>query len=321
MVVKRKAPRDNRKLNMTWYTKAFYHVMANDKIRNAAYERAVKKLKGRTVVEIGTGPFALLSKMALDAGATRVYAIEENPISFQNAKSRYKNEKKIRFVKGFSLDVELPEKCDTILHEIIGGICSEEGVALVVNDAKERFLNQSCKRKHIFIPSGCTTFFSPAGPLYDHLSFKDIAVSMMFGGGSDESVGVYDVYNFPQDNILSDSPAVFEQINFHEDFSLRQKRNGKFVISKNGYFDGFVFWFKLEIDPENILNSLHQKMNWAVVYIKIGKDPFYVKTGDSIKVRSEIELGSTMPKYSLDVTIYSNRGECIKELKYTWEGA
>ena len=59
------------------YDETIYRLLAGDARRNAAYRNAFKKvLNGKTVVEIGPGSELVLSRLCLEAGAKKVYAIE-----------------------------------------------------------------------------------------------------------------------------------------------------------------------------------------------------------------------------------------------------
>ena len=62
------------------FTTAEYEQMRDDGARTGAYRRAIRAAvrPGDVVLDIGTGPFALLARFAAEAGAARVYAIEAN---------------------------------------------------------------------------------------------------------------------------------------------------------------------------------------------------------------------------------------------------
>jgi len=65
------------------FDESAYKAMVDDARRTPLFEEAIRRrLKGRegelVVLDIGTGPFALLALMAARAGAKKVYAIEAN---------------------------------------------------------------------------------------------------------------------------------------------------------------------------------------------------------------------------------------------------
>ena len=57
-----------------------YEAMRDDVDRTASYAAALRRrAPNRTVLDIGTGPFALLAVLAAKFGAKKVYAIERTP--------------------------------------------------------------------------------------------------------------------------------------------------------------------------------------------------------------------------------------------------
>ena len=64
--------------------------MAADEIRNRSYRAAfARHLPGKVVVDVGTGPMAILAQLAVEAGARKVYAIDcsSRPLARRAAKS------------------------------------------------------------------------------------------------------------------------------------------------------------------------------------------------------------------------------------------
>ena len=66
--------------------------MRDDEGRTPLFEKAIRaRLAGQegqlTVLEIGTGPFALLALIAARAGARKVYAIEAQPEAARRARN------------------------------------------------------------------------------------------------------------------------------------------------------------------------------------------------------------------------------------------
>ena len=48
----------------------------------------------------------------------------------------------VTVLEGYSTDIELPQKVDVVVHEILGNIASEEGVALSIADAAARLVRE-----------------------------------------------------------------------------------------------------------------------------------------------------------------------------------
>ncbi|HAA50820.1 MAG TPA: hypothetical protein DCE43_13985 [Planctomycetaceae bacterium] len=308
---------DNREMNQS-YTQVSYQILCDDVVRNSAYEKVVEKVvAGKRVVDIGTGGMAFLARMCVEAGAEKVYAIEENTASFRSAQQRVRQaglESRIELQEGFSTDVELAEKCDVLVHEVVGSVGSAEGMTLVVNDAKERFLKDDAE----FIPHSCSTFVCPVKPL--KLSMLDAMVSAIsqFLFPFDHP-DLYKVFNFPESNLLG-PPAQFEKTVFCEEMPLEDRRELELVISKDGELDGLLLFIEIHVDRETVVNSLRQRTNWSTPYIKLFKEPVKVSRGDVVHVTVHRELSTTQPRYELDVRVCPRASGVETTRCFEWRG-
>merc|ERR1719343_898986 len=119
--------------------------MRDDGPRTEAYRAAINArlgaMPGAVVVDIGTGALALLAIMAARAGAKKVYAIEINPGAAKLAREAVARQQ-IEVIEGNSMEVELPERADLIVSELIGSIATQEGVEPIIKDAEKRFLKE-----------------------------------------------------------------------------------------------------------------------------------------------------------------------------------
>ena len=94
-------------------------------------------------MDVGTGT-GILAILCARAGARRVYAIECRPVvelAKQIAKENGFGDR-IRFLRGDSRRISLPEKVDVVVSEIIGHTVLEENMLDTILDAKRRFLKQ-----------------------------------------------------------------------------------------------------------------------------------------------------------------------------------
>ena len=152
---------------------AAYDAMIQDETRTPLFAAAIaRRLRGTTdmvVLDIGTGPKALLALMAARAGARKVFAIEANPEAAAHARATIAAAQDVRegiieIIEGFSTDVTLPERADLLVAELVGSIASEEGLVQSVRDAQLRHLKRPSDPRS-FIPRRVQTLCAPAAYL------------------------------------------------------------------------------------------------------------------------------------------------------------
>ena len=102
-----------------------YSALKNDGVRMRGYQRAIEgAVPGKRVLDIGTGPEALLAIVAAKAGATSVVACEVNPAAAAAAVEAVRAaglEDKITILTGHSSELDLPP-VDVVVSEIVGDI-------------------------------------------------------------------------------------------------------------------------------------------------------------------------------------------------------
>lgn len=161
----------DEKKNFVGFDKSAYQAMINDQSRTPMFYKVmadrINDGKGATtVLDLGTGPFAIFAIKAAELGATKVYAIEANPEAAKLARETIKKkgfQDIITVLEGFSTDITLPndDKVDLIVAEIIGSIASEEGVVATIADAHARFAKNP-NSDATWIPNRVQTYASPA---------------------------------------------------------------------------------------------------------------------------------------------------------------
>src|SRR5262249_9422846 len=108
------------------YDPLLYWAMTNDHRRNRAYKAAIDRaVRGKVVLDLGTGADALLAQLCAEAGASRVYAVEINEEAFDRARrmiNRLRLSDRVQVLRGDARSIDLPESVDVIVSELIGMI-------------------------------------------------------------------------------------------------------------------------------------------------------------------------------------------------------
>ena len=151
-----------------------YKAMRDDPSRTPYFRRALTERlnaspggpESASVLDLGTGPFALFAILAAEAGAGKVYAIESDPECARNARALIKKagwSDVITVLEGFSTDVTLPndDRVDVVVAEIVGSVASEEGAYATISDAHARFVKEP-NDPASWIPNRIQTYAAPA---------------------------------------------------------------------------------------------------------------------------------------------------------------
>jgi hypothetical protein len=301
-----------------WYPDWFYEIMERDEARNSAYGQAIREtVEGRSILEIGAGPHAFLSLMCANAGARQIVAIEANIRAFQSACDYVarKGIDRIRIIHGFSDQVDLEERPEVLVHELVGSIGSSEGMALFVRDAKQRLLSANTA----YIPYACNTYLFPTE--HPRLGIIERLLGWLYRGGrSLRGRKFLRAYNFPSSAALAE-PQEFERIVFAENYPLRNQRRLVFSVTRDGYLAGFALFIRLFVSPERCVDSLSQATNWSVPYIRLYSPTVWVKQGSLIAVDVQSDLTGIEPIYTIEVAFGDSENSLASSERYTWKGA
>jgi protein arginine N-methyltransferase 1 len=150
-----------------------YHLsMLHDTARMHAFRRAIDASvrPGDVVLDLGCGS-GVLSFMACEAGAGRVYAIEGGPVIEVARELAADNglADRIEFLSGWSLEVGLPEPADVLISETIGNAGFDEGIVAWTVDARRRLLRPDAR----LLPERLRMWVCAAESFDDHALVAD----------------------------------------------------------------------------------------------------------------------------------------------------
>jgi hypothetical protein len=215
-------------------------------------------------------------------------------------------------IHGFSDQVELPELCDVLVHDLIGDIGSSEGMIPFIEDAKRRYLTP----ESVHIPRRCTTLVALAED--PKLRLAEWAFSYGARGfRSFDSLTFVRFFGFRPAAFLSE-PQVVEDFVFRETPELRTNTRLAFQIKRDGQLRGACFFLRLYVSETRVIDTLASQTSWSTPYVRF-KAPISAKKGDVVELRFESELSGN-PNYSLHLMRQENGA--LREIgQYTWSGA
>ena len=268
------------------YDDFVYAAMTNDKPRNDFFLRAFRQaLGGKVVVDIGTGKDAILARLAIEAGARKVYAIELLERPAQQAAALVNKlgvAERIVVIQGDARLVELPEKADACICENLGHIGGAEGSDLILDYAR-----RLVKAGGLFIPGRCTTLV--AAVTMPEKFLRDPHFNELGAHYADQLFAragyKYDLRlaaTGVSRALLSSTEDVFEEIDFREPAIREYEREVRLTITRDSRIDGFVLWLKIEAVPGEVFETLANQGSWLPVYLPAFDPPIAVRAGDVI---------------------------------------
>jgi amino acid adenylation domain-containing protein len=299
------------------YDELAYLAMTHDERRNEAYTRAIERhVAGRTVVDVGTGADAVLARLCVEAGAARVYAIEVLDEACTRARdlvARLHLDDRITVIHGDSRGVDLPERVDVCVSELLGTIGSSEGVGPILNDAR-RFL----KPGGVMIPARAVTRMA-AVTLPDAL-----AASPAFAGAArpyvdrifEHAGGPFDlrvcIRNFPRENVISDA-GIFEDLDLRSDVPAEARTVVTLTVRERARMDGVLAWLTVYPAEGEGVDVLDGKTNWLPIFFPVAYPGVEVQPGDVIRAECARSLTHpTHPDYRIAGSIGRPHDACIE---------
>nr|AHB82062.1 polyketide synthase [Jahnella sp. MSr9139] len=298
------------------YDDLIYYALANDERRNRSYRVALgKTVRDKVVLDIGTGKEAILARLAVEAGARKVYAIEMGDEAFEAAVAHVKRlglDDRITIIHGDATEVTLPEPADVCVSEIVGPIGGCEGAAAIINNA-HRFLGPG----GVMIPGHAVTRIAAVQfpDALRHLGFHQVPGT--YAERIFEQVGYpFDLRvclkNFPRGNVLS-SPGVFEDLDFSRPIPLEHEHKIELRFEKGARFDGFLVWLNLHTIEGETIDILEHEFSWLPVYMPVFDPGLEVSAGDRIEATITRTLceNALNPDYVISGSLIRGSGERV----------
>lgn len=288
--------------------------MLTDARRIEAYRQAVMKtVFEKIVVDVGAGT-GILSVMAAEAGANRVYAIEKSEIVRECIKL-VKSKKLSQVIKVMNILAEdaplAHDSADVIISEWMGYFLIYERMMPSVLNVRNRCL----KPGGAMIPGKGKLFLAAS-------SHKQEGETMQL------SVPDLDVYTEPlvidvaPDSIISDSQCILD-INLLEVDEGFDSFTAQFnlMAMKEAVFRGFVAWFDVEMTPGEWFSTspFHGATHWHQTFFQ-ATERFGVSNGT--RVSGTLKCFPHKNNYrglQIDITLTEPLEVESKRLQFSWD--
>lgn len=307
------------------YDDMAYYAMSTDHFRNERYRQALTaKVKDKVVLEVGPGSEAVLSVMCVACGAKKVYAVELFEEAYRKASAKVAQlglADKITVIHGDITQVQLPEKADVCVSEIVGSIGGSQGAAPIMNaarhwlkDTNQMVPAQSVSRiAAITLPAGEFDFeLDEVGAHYVEKIFHNV------GRRFDLRLCLHNI----QPRHLISTTAVFEDLDYRNENMLEDEHEIALEITKASVLHGFMIWLCLHLGEGVLIDTLWNKEQqlWLPVFFPAFSDGVAVMPGDSVKARviRKLSADGVHPDYCLEGKLYSRTAGEIPFTHYSF---
>lgn len=262
-----------------------YHLsMLHDTARMDAFRRAIDATvqPGDVVVDIGCGT-GVLSFMACEAGARKVYAIEGGPVIELARELAVDNgfADRIEFLDGWSLKVGIPEPADVLVSETIGNAGFDEGIVAWTVDARRRLLRPGAA----LVPQRLRMWVAAVESFDDHSLVSDwwaTALPYDYAAAHRRAARMLWFADFMPHHLLG-------QPELAADADLRSVQDepitsaGRLQVDRDGTLHGLACWFDSLLSPGVTVDNTppRTESSWSHGFLPLA-EPVAVSAGDHL---------------------------------------
>jgi len=280
-----------------------HRLYLQDRVRLAAYRAAIKATvrPGQTVVDLAAGT-GILGLLACEAGAGRVYAVDESgmaDLARDLARANGFGER-IEVIRGNAFRASLPQRVDLAITDQMGRFGFEAGLVQLLADARQRFL----KPGGVTVPAAIDLQIAPVkcAPVASRLLFSDSRPGgFSYRAAQEVALNTGYPITFRRDDLLG-APALLARLNLVED---RAAISGSvsMPIETRGVLDGIGGWFTARLSPAvSLTNSPLSAcaINRRNVFFPIARTT-PVENGDVVRVEMKIMPANLIVAWRVEV--------------------
>ena len=262
----------------------YHRSMLVDETRMGAYREAITASvrPGDVVLDIGAGT-GVLSFLACDAGASRVYTVERGPVIEMARELSAQNgyDDRIVFIEDWSTEVDLPEPADMIITETIGNAAIDEGIIAWTIDARQRLLRAG----GLVIPNRIWMRIAAVESWDDHAQVSDWSAPSLpvdFSAVRRRAEQTLWCVDLAAGQLLTE-PALVAEVDLGTVTEPTVTAAGMLRARRDGTMHGMACWFEAElVEGVGLTNAPPSPApSWAQGFLPISQ-PLAVAEGDGI---------------------------------------
>jgi type I protein arginine methyltransferase len=302
------------------WDEAFHDLMLGDRLRMTAYRKAIFEAvrPGDVVLDLGTGT-GILSEWALEAGAQRVFGVDLSAPILAHATERIRAAgfaDRFEPINALSYDVQLPQRVDVLISEIIGNLADNEDFQPILRDAIARLV----KPGGVILPRTTTSYLVPVAAEVAHRDLRAGKVTSLAPkyeiSGLYHAKGIGSPFNLYYDcilpaNLYLSRPEMMCSYQGAWDQPATYERTLTFSVGRNGTFTGFKGYFVAALTQDTSLDisggdieAGQTSDSWKHAYLPIAQ-PLEAREGDALTL--------TFSRH------YPNQGASFRQI-YRWRG-
>lgn len=256
----------------TFSDPSFHGMLLADQPRCRAYRDAIAQavIPGQTVLDVGAGS-GILSLYACRAGARHVYAAERTPIVKLARQLAVRNGlgDQITFLAADLRDIDLPERVDVIVSELISQSIFGQHMERLTAFARDRFLAERGK----ILPERVEFFAAPV----DASSEIDKRWPPQRTDGLDLGVLRKMVSNqlmavrLSKLSMLAGGHSIYRYDAYTNNGEARIDIQRRFQISRAGTLSGVAIWFVADMYAGLQLDNRDDSASWSNILFPMGE--------------------------------------------------
>ncbi len=260
-----------------------YHLnMLLDEARMDSYRRAIQASvkPGDVVLDVGCGT-GVLSFMACEAGAKRVYAVDSGPIIEAARELAIDNgfADRIEFVEGWSTKIDIPERADVLITETIGSAGLDEGIIAWVADARQRLLRPDA----VLLPQRLRLWIAAAESFDDHAlaaDWRSPDLPYDYKAAQRRAERTLWFADITPEFLLG-QPELAADIHFTETLDETTTSAGHLRVDRAGTLHGLACWFDSLLCEGVTVDNLppREDSSWSHGFLPLA-EPLDVSAGD-----------------------------------------